>query len=139
MVVLVPVTDGMARIRSSASAPPPGHFSADDRRRLDAPHRRPRDRRARRLSVAAISTRSAIALVWLIVFGSMVAFTAYTYANNSLPNETVATYAYVNPVVAVLLGALVDREPITLNILLGGAVIVASVVVIVRSRATRGH
>jgi len=53
--------------------------------------------------LAAISTGSWVALGYLTVFGSMVAFSAYGIANRSLPTATVATYAYVNPVVAVLL------------------------------------
>jgi drug/metabolite transporter (DMT)-like permease len=88
-----------------------------------------------RLSLAAISLRSAIGLAWIIFAGAMVGFTAYIYANSQLPSETVGTYAYVNPVVAVALGALVDQEPVTFNVLLGGAIIVSSVVIIVRWRA----
>jgi drug/metabolite transporter (DMT)-like permease len=86
------------------------------------------------VSLAAISLRSAVGLAWIIFAGAMVGFTAYIYANSQLPSETVGTYAYVNPVVAVALGALIDREPVTLNVLLGGAIIVSSVVIIVRYR-----
>jgi len=83
----------------------------------------------------AVSTRSTIAMVWLVIFGSMVAFSAYMYAIKTLPNDTVATYAYVNPIVAVVLGGIIDHEPLTQNVLLGGAIIVASVILIVRGRA----
>ncbi|WP_406288620.1 EamA family transporter [Embleya sp. NBC_00896] len=87
-----------------------------------------------RVVVADISTASWLGLTWLILAGSMVAFSAYVYANATLPNDTVATYAYVNPVIAVLLGALIGRESIGPNVYLGGAVIVVSVVLIVGGR-----
>ncbi|WP_394845058.1 EamA family transporter [Pendulispora brunnea] len=87
--------------------------------------------------LAEVSTRSAMAMVWLTILGSMVAFSAYVYAIRTLPNDIVATYAYVNPIVAVALGAVVDKEPVTRNLLLGGAIIVGSVVLIVSDRAKR--
>lgn len=62
-----------------------------------------------RLDLAAISASSIAGFLWLVVAGSMIAFTAYGYANGTLPNDTVATYAYVNPAVAVVLGALLGR------------------------------
>jgi drug/metabolite transporter (DMT)-like permease len=90
------------------------------------------------LDLAAVSLRSAVGLVWIIGAGAMVGFTAYIYANSKLSSETVGTYAYVNPVVAVVLGALIDQEPVTASVLVGGAIIVCSVVIIVRSRARGG-
>ncbi|WP_394834606.1 EamA family transporter [Pendulispora rubella] len=87
--------------------------------------------------IADVSTRSALAMVWLTLLGSMVAFSAYVYAIRTLPNDVVATYAYVNPIVAVALGAVLDGEPVTRNLLLGGAIIVGSVVLIVTDRAKR--
>jgi drug/metabolite transporter (DMT)-like permease len=68
------------------------------------------------------------ALAYLVVFGSLVGFTAFAYALNTLPATTVGTYAYVNPVVAVTLGALVLDEPLSSGLLAGGALIVAAVV-----------
>ena len=53
------------------------------------------------------------ALVYLVVFGSLVGFTAFAYCLNELPATTVGTYAYVNPVVAVALGALILGEPLS--------------------------
>jgi drug/metabolite transporter (DMT)-like permease len=93
----------------------------------------------RRFDLAAISTGSLVGFLWLVVAGSMLAFNAYIYANATLPNDTVATYAYVNPVVAVALGSLLGREPLSLNLLFGGGVIVSAVVIIMasRSRAVR--
>jgi drug/metabolite transporter (DMT)-like permease len=88
-----------------------------------------------RLNLAAVSARSIAGFLWLVVAGSMVAFTAYGYAIANLPNDTVATYAYVNPVVAVILGALLGQEALSPNLLLGGAVIVSAVVLIVGGKA----
>ncbi len=65
---------------------------------------------------------------YLVTFGSLVGFTAFAYCLNELPATTVGTYAYVNPIVAVLLGFLVLGEPLTPGLLAGGALIVLSVV-----------
>ena len=73
------------------------------------------------------------ALAYLVVFGSAIAFTAFTYALTHLPARKVMTYAYVNPVIAVFAGALAGRvglvppEPVTLSTLLGMVVIVGGV------------
>lgn len=67
------------------------------------------------------------ALVYLLVFGSLIGFTAFAYCLNELPASTVGTYAYVNPVVAVALGALLLGEPVSPGLLIGGLLIVASV------------
>ncbi|WP_282694059.1 EamA family transporter [Streptomyces sp. CC208A] len=80
---------------------------------------------------AAVSGGSWLALGYLVVFGSLVAFTAYAWLLQSAPVSLVATYAYVNPVVAVLLGTLILGEALTWPILLGGAVVVAAVCLIV--------
>jgi drug/metabolite transporter (DMT)-like permease len=64
---------------------------------------------------------------YLVVFGSLVGFTAFAYCLNELPATTVGTYAYVNPMVAVALGALVLGEPLTRGLLAGGVLIVLSV------------
>lgn len=65
---------------------------------------------------------------YLAVFGSLVGFTAFAYCLNTLPATTVGTYAYVNPVVAVALGAVFLDEPLSKGVLLGGALILAAVV-----------
>ncbi|WP_083975617.1 EamA family transporter [Kitasatospora mediocidica] len=83
------------------------------------------------LDLAAVSTRSWVALAYLVVFGSLVAFTAYAWLLQSAPLGLVATYAYVNPVVAVFLGWLVLAERLTLPELLGGAIVLAAVGVVV--------
>ena len=82
--------------------------------------------------VAHISVRSWLALSYLIVFGSIVAFSAYGIAVRALPTATVATYAYVNPVIAVLLGTLILNERLTPAMFGGGALIVGAVVLVVR-------
>jgi drug/metabolite transporter (DMT)-like permease len=84
--------------------------------------------------VGAASTSSWLALVYLITLGSLVGFSAYIWLLKSAPTHLVGTYAYVNPVVAVLLGALWLGEPITPAILIGGAAIVVAVALIVSAR-----
>ncbi|GGU96805.1 drug/metabolite exporter YedA [Kitasatospora herbaricolor] len=86
---------------------------------------------------AQVSGRSWLALAYLVVFGSLVAFTAYAWLLQSAPLTLVATYAYVNPVVAVLLGWLVLSEPLTGPILLGGAIVVAAVCLVVSTERRR--
>ena len=87
-----------------------------------------------RTDVAEFSMRSLVAFVYLIVFGSIVAFTAYTWLLANVPVSTVATYAYVNPIVAVGLGAIFYAEPITPRTLLAGALIIGAVVAMVSGR-----
>jgi len=72
-------------------------------------------------------------LAWgyLVVFGSMIAFSAYVWLLGNAPISLVATYAYVNPVVAVALGALILDEAITPAILTGGAIIVVAVAIVI--------
>ena len=69
-----------------------------------------------------------LAVLYLIGPGSLLAFTAYGYALSRLPLATVSTYAYVNPVVAVVLGAVLLGEHLTVNEVVGTALVVASVV-----------
>jgi drug/metabolite transporter (DMT)-like permease len=83
------------------------------------------------LDPAAWSTASWVALGYLVVFGSLVGFTAYVWLLQAVPLSLVATYAYVNPVVAVALGALILDEALTWPIVLGGTIVVAAVCVIV--------
>jgi drug/metabolite transporter (DMT)-like permease len=86
---------------------------------------------------SAFSTASLLALAYLVVFGSLVAFSAYTWLLQHAPVSVVATYAYVNPVVAVLLGALVLGEAVTPSMLIGAAIILAAVAFIVSRGAAR--
>lgn len=87
--------------------------------------------------LAAISNRSWIGFIWLVIAGSLIAYSAFIYANNTLPIEIVSTYAYVNPVIAVFLGATMDGDPVGPNVLIGGAVILSAVVFIVSGHVSR--
>jgi drug/metabolite transporter (DMT)-like permease len=69
----------------------------------------------------------------LVGFGTVVAFTAYVWVLSVAPISLVATYAYVNPVVAVFLGWLILSEAVTPAVLVGGAVVVAAVAIVVSS------
>ncbi|MBI2776528.1 MAG: EamA family transporter [Chloroflexi bacterium] len=88
---------------------------------------------------AAVTSRSIIALAYLIVFGSLVAYNAYAWLLRNAPLSLVGTYAYVNPVVALGLGALVLSEPVTPRTLVASAIILVAVAMIVtaRGRASR--
>jgi drug/metabolite transporter (DMT)-like permease len=85
---------------------------------------------ASHLRLHNISAASLWGMAWLISGGAMLGYSAYAYAVRTLPMATVATYGYVNPVVAVILGALILREPVTWNVVAGGAAVIASVVLI---------
>ena len=86
------------------------------------------------LEPGSVSTESLLGLAYLIVFGSLIAFTAYVWLLEHAPISTVATYAYVNPVVAVFLGVLFRDEPLTPRILLAAALIIGAVVAMVSGR-----
>jgi drug/metabolite transporter (DMT)-like permease len=90
-----------------------------------------------RFDLASYSAKTFVAWGYLVVFGSMVAFSAYVWLLGNAPISLVATYAYVNPVVAVALGALILDEPITGAVLVGGAVIVASVAIVISVERVR--
>lgn len=83
----------------------------------------------------ALTERSALALGYLIVFGSLVAYTAYTWLLDHVAPRIAGTYAFVNPVVAVLLGWWLLDEPLTARTLLATAVIAAGVALIVLAPA----
>jgi drug/metabolite transporter (DMT)-like permease len=72
------------------------------------------------------------AIAYLVVVGTLVGFTAYVWLLRNAPTSLVATYAYVNPVIAVALGASLLGEEVTPRMLVAGAVIVGSVALIVR-------
>jgi drug/metabolite transporter (DMT)-like permease len=83
------------------------------------------------LHLEAISVRSWVALGYLIVFGSMVGFTAYIYILKKSTATRVATYAFVNPVVALFLGWLLIGESITLRTVVAAAVILTAVLLVI--------
>jgi drug/metabolite transporter (DMT)-like permease len=86
---------------------------------------------------SAFSTRSVVAFAYLVVFGSWIAFTAYAWLLQNAPISKVSTYAYVNPVVAIVLGWLILDELVTPVTLVGAAIIVASVFLVVRIENAR--
>jgi len=88
-----------------------------------------------RINPAHVSGQSLLGLLYLIGPGSLLALTCYVIALRRLPTAAVSTYAYVNPVVAVSLGALFLGERPTLATLLGGAVVIASVAILLINRA----
>ncbi len=89
---------------------------------------------ASRLSLSGASPRSLLSLAYLIVFGAIVAYSAYTWLLRVVPAAQVSTYAYVNPVVAVALGWAFAGEPVTARTLAAAAVIVGSVALITIAR-----
>jgi drug/metabolite transporter (DMT)-like permease len=80
--------------------------------------------------LAVVSPASLLALLYLITFGSLIGFSAYVYLLGATTPARASTYAYVNPVVAMLLGWAVAGEPLTPRMLLAMAIIIAAVVVI---------
>jgi drug/metabolite transporter (DMT)-like permease len=94
-----------------------------------------------RVHVHAISTTSILALLYLIVFGSLVGFSAYVWLLRAAPLSLVSTYAYVNPVVAVILGAVFIGEGISPRLVIAGGIIITAValIVVARNRAPASH
>jgi len=83
------------------------------------------------VNLPAVSPRSWIALAYLILFGSLLGFTAYVWLLRVAKTSHVATYAYVNPIVALLLGASIGHEVITPMMLVAGVVTLLGVVLVV--------
>lgn len=88
---------------------------------------------------ASFSTASWVGLAYLVVFGSLAGFVAYAWLLRVARTSLVATYAYVNPVIAVLLGWWILGEAVTVRTLLAGLIIVGSVALIVSARAALGE
>ena len=88
-------------------------------------------------SIVTFTWRSGLAELYLIVFGSLVGYSAYVYALKHLPMSTVSLYAYVNPVIAVVLGTLLLGEPFGWRVVIASAVVLAGVAV-VRFRGRTG-
>ena len=83
-----------------------------------------------KLNLSTITSNSLLGLGYLILFGSLIAFAAYTWLLGVAPTPLVSTYAYVNPLVAIILGSLIADEPITPRIIFAALVIVGAVVLI---------
>lgn len=86
------------------------------------------------MQLATITNKSLLSLAYLIVFGSLIGFTSYVWLLQTVSPTLVATYAYVNPVIAVLLGWLLAGEKITSETLLAGSVILLAVWLITQSK-----
>jgi len=84
------------------------------------------------LDWSAVSVKSMLGLAYLIVFGSIVAFTAYTWLLQRCPPALVATHTYANPVVAVLLGWMFASEPLTMRVVLASVTILGAILLIRR-------
>ncbi len=88
-----------------------------------------------RFSFAQVSARSLAAVLYLMIFGSLIGYTIYVWLLRVADPSRVSTYAFVNPVVAVFLGWALADEAVTLRMLVAAAVIVAAVVLITRGEA----
>jgi drug/metabolite transporter (DMT)-like permease len=91
------------------------------------------------LDLAAVPAAGWWALLYLLTAGSLVAYTAYFYLLANAPLPLVTTYAYVNPVVAVALGWALLAEPVTAQVVVGGALAVAGVVIVISSERGGAH
>lgn len=91
----------------------------------------------RLLDLAAISLRSWLALAYLVVFGSMMGFVAYIWLLRHASVSLAATYAYVNPLVAVVLGAWIGQEVLDLRTAVAALVIIGSVILINTSKKSQ--
>jgi drug/metabolite transporter (DMT)-like permease len=89
----------------------------------------------RSFRVETVTTDSLIAVVYLTAVGSLLAFTSYAWVLRHAPLPLIATYAFVNPIVAVFLGWLILQEQVTPRQLIAGAVIVVGVGLIVAARS----
>ena len=76
------------------------------------------------------TVRSASGILYLVVFGSIVAYSAYVYALKHLPIATVSLYSYVNPIIAVVLGTVLLSEPFSVRTLVASALVFAGIAVV---------
>ena len=87
--------------------------------------------------ISSISARSLWGLAYLIFFGALVGFAAYTWLLRNAPTPLVSTYAYVNPLIAIFMGSIFAAEPLTPQILISALIVVSSVALINTSRMER--
>ena len=88
-----------------------------------------------RLDLDGVAGPSWIAFVYLVLVGSVVGYSAYVWLLARAPLSLATTYAYVNPAVAVVLGALFLAEPLTPSVLVGGAVIITAVAFVITAES----
>jgi len=93
---------------------------------------------AQALNFASFSIESLYAVLYLIVFGSIIGFSAYSYLLKTANPNQVATYAYVNPLVAVLIGTFLGKEAFNLQIAVSAAFLLAGVVLVLTKKDTPG-
>ena len=130
-VVLVGARLDLLAPRGDAGLAVPVDGDADARGRRGAARAQRRRSASRgRSTRARVSLRSALGLLYLVVFGSIVAFSAYIWLLRVSTPARVSTYAYVNPVVAVLLGWALAGEALTVRMVVAAAVIVSGVALI---------
>lgn len=89
------------------------------------------------VDLAAVSANSWLALGYLIIFGAVVAYTAYSWLMKNVSPAAISTYAYVNPAIAVVLGWAIAGESLTSQMLIGAGVIVASVALITLNKNSK--
>ena len=89
------------------------------------------------LEFDAVSAKSGLALLYLTFFGSLVGFTAYSWLLGNVSPSMASTYAYVNPVVALMLGWSLGGEVITIPMLLASAMIIVSVIIITLAKPAK--
>jgi len=85
----------------------------------------------------ALNTRTAAALAYLILFGAVAGFTAYAYALKYLPIATVSLYAYVNPVIAVVLGTVILKEPFNARLGIAAAIVLVGMALVKDTKDTK--
>jgi drug/metabolite transporter (DMT)-like permease len=89
------------------------------------------------IEIARISLKSLVSLLYLIIFGSIIAFSAYAWLLKNASPAMASSYTYINPLIAVLLGWLIGGEPVTATMLLAGVIILVAVGIIAKYRS--GH
>jgi Permeases of the drug/metabolite transporter (DMT) superfamily len=92
----------------------------------------------RQFDIASVSRQSLLGVAYLTVFGSLLGFTAYSWLLKNAKPANVATYAYINPLIAVLLGWLIAGESMSGQMLIGAGIVVGSVVLITSQNKSEG-
>jgi drug/metabolite transporter (DMT)-like permease len=87
----------------------------------------------------SFTTRTASAMIYLVVIGSVIGYSAYVYALKYLPISTVSLYAYVNPIIAVVLGTVLLAEPFSLRIVAAAALVFGGIAVVRRGSTESRH
>jgi drug/metabolite transporter (DMT)-like permease len=93
----------------------------------------------RRLHPGSISMLSVASFIYLVIIGAVVGYTAYIWLLRHCEPAKVATYAYVNPIVAVLLGTLFAGETVTMRTLIAAALIIGSVALVITAQQLRSR